>query len=117
MRVAGGEDAIGDRKTRSPLKRAKQVCRRLVEPTTKEVRLTDPVQIGGQPVTRTKPQIVLEMLDRDIGPAGKDPEQCAPMPTASMVRVESQTAVDELGSSGLLCNARRARSIQLRRAA
>jgi hypothetical protein len=95
VRVAGSEDAIADRKTRSPLERSKQVCRRLVEPKTKEVCLTDPIQIGGQPVTRAKPQIIPEMVEREFGLTGKDPEQPAPVPSASMARVEGQTAVDQ----------------------
>ena len=73
MRVAGREHAIGHRETGYQIERGQQVRRRLVEPAAEEVGFADPIQISRHAVARAEPQVVLKMLERSIGLAGKDP--------------------------------------------
>ena len=95
MRVAGSENAIGHRKARRQFERGEQVCRRLVEPAAEEVALRQFRSDKCHAITRAEAQIALKMLEREIGLAGKNPEQCAPVPAAGVARVESEATVDQ----------------------
>jgi hypothetical protein len=72
-----------------------QVCRHLVKPATEEEGLAKAVQITWHTVTRAEAQIDLKMLESEVGLAGKDPQQAAPVPPASEARVEAQAVVHQ----------------------
>ena len=91
MSIAGRQNPVGHRKGRRQVERGQQVCRRLLEPAAEEIGLAYNIQMSCHATAWAKPQIVLKMLDRDIGLAGKDPKQSAPVPTAGMARVERET--------------------------
>src|SRR5215469_15421391 len=96
MRITGCENPIGHDEIRSLLQRREQLCRGVVEPTIVKESLANPGQIVCQPIAGAQAQKPLEMLQRQIGLAGKKPNQTAQIPTASKTRIESETAVDQL---------------------
>ena len=79
MRITGRENAVGHRETRSPFERFEQLCRRIVEPAAEEVGFANSVQIICPAITRAEAQEGLKMLEREIGFAGKYPENAAPV--------------------------------------
>jgi hypothetical protein len=79
----------------APGRARQQICHRLVEPAAEKVGLANHVEIRCHAVARAELQIVLKMLDRDVGLAGKNPEQSAPVPTTGMTWVERQTTVNQ----------------------
>ena len=54
--------------------RCKQVCLRLLETATEEVSFANSVQVSCHATPRAEAQIVLEMLEREIGFTGKNSE-------------------------------------------
>ena len=87
VRVAGCQHAVGHREGRRQIERGQQVCRRLVETAAEEVGFADSVQIGCPAIAGAGAQVSLEMLEREVGLPGKNPEQTAPVPPVRMTRV------------------------------
>ena len=66
MRVAGSQHPVGHREARRQIERGQQVCLRLLETAIEEVSFANSVQVGCHATPRAEPQIVLEMLEREI---------------------------------------------------
>src|SRR5690349_3429324 len=95
MRIAGGEDAVGDHVRGSLLQRCPQFCCRIVKSTTEKVGTADPREIPGHTITRVETLGCPEVFDRHIGLTGEQPEYPAPIPTPRKTRIKRETALHQ----------------------
>ena len=77
------------------LDREEQFWHRLVETPRQEMRAAYCNELGADTGARTEAQRGIDMLDRDVGLAGPDPEDAANKPAAGVVRVKREGTVDQ----------------------
>ena len=95
MRVAGGQVATRLWVAWILLDREEQLRRCLIEAPAEETRGAYYTERHADTGARTEPQRRFFMLNRDLGLARIHSEDAADVPAASVIRVESQGAVDQ----------------------
>jgi hypothetical protein len=94
MGVAGGEGAIRPREGRIFLDREAEFRHSLIEAPSGEMGAAYKEKCGADPGAGTEAKCGLRMLDRNVGLARLRPHDAADVPTARVIWVESQRAIN-----------------------
>ena len=89
MSIACGEVAVGDRVVRVFLDREEELRQRLVEAPAEKMCCSNRADGHADPRPRAEPYRRFDMLDRNVGPTRKPPQDPAHIPTARITRVEA----------------------------
>src|SRR6516164_6290781 len=95
MRVASGERTMCWCERRNLLEGDSQRGHRILEAMANEMTMANPGQMETPLTTRIETHRGLEMLDRQIGLAGKQAQPAAPIPAKGKARIEHEGAIDQ----------------------
>jgi len=95
MRQAGRQRAVGRRKARQLIEGCAQRRGGFREPAVDEMSRANPSQMESSSVARVETHRGLEMLDRQIGAAGKHAKPTTPIPSVGRARIEGKRTVDQ----------------------
>jgi len=90
MRQAGRQRAVGRRKARQLIEGCAQRRGGFREPAVDEMSRANPSQMESSSVARVETHRGLEMLDRQIGAAGKHAKPTTPIPSVGRARIEGK---------------------------
>src|SRR6516225_1334457 len=95
MRIASGESTMCWCERRNLLEGDPQRGHRILEATANEMTMANPGQVETPLTARIETHRGLEMLNRQIGLAGKQAQPAAPIPAKGKARIEHEGAIDQ----------------------
>src|SRR6516164_2745881 len=95
MRIASDESTMCWCERRNLLEGDPQRRQRILEAMANEMSMANPGQMKTPLTARIETHRGLEMLDRQIGLAGKQAQPAAPIPAKGKARIEHESAIDQ----------------------
>src|SRR6516162_6674660 len=95
MRIASGQSTMCWCERRNLFEGDPQRCQCIIEAMANEMTMANPRQMETPLTTGIETHRGLEMLDRQIGLAGKQAQPAAPIPAKGKARIEHESAIDQ----------------------